>query len=231
MSLGRLLHLEVLPSVPSSEYWGVNPRIGGKVPQNGWFISWKTPNKMDDLGVFPIIFGNTHIHLIWKVRFGCRLRSFKGGERWCFFGDGLAFPFDVEAMTPQASLRWTSQLFGKQSFTFLRKFSRIFLGRWFSTLFSGAKSFPTFLVPISGVLQLQPTFSANGIPSGSLSGWAMAKKETWDIGRSAILGALSGGRSGKSCCNFVGWLPTWRHAKDGWNATLIFLLVENGGFF
>ena len=31
---------------------GVEPKIGGcKTPQNGWFISWKTPIKMDDLGV------------------------------------------------------------------------------------------------------------------------------------------------------------------------------------
>ena len=29
---------------------GVEPKIGGKTPQNGWFISWKTPFKMDDLG-------------------------------------------------------------------------------------------------------------------------------------------------------------------------------------
>ena len=33
---------------------GVEPKIGGFPPQNGWFISWKPPIKMDDLGGFPI---------------------------------------------------------------------------------------------------------------------------------------------------------------------------------
>ena len=39
----------------------VFPKIG--VPQNGWFIT-EHPNKMDDLGGKPTIFGN--IHLFWK---------------------------------------------------------------------------------------------------------------------------------------------------------------------
>ena len=32
---------------------GVEPKIGGFYPQNGWFISWKTLLKIDDLGVPP----------------------------------------------------------------------------------------------------------------------------------------------------------------------------------
>ena len=30
---------------------GVNPKIGGFYPQNGWFIMVPNPMKMDDLGV------------------------------------------------------------------------------------------------------------------------------------------------------------------------------------
>ena len=41
---------------------GVEPKIMGK-PQNGWFIIMENPIKMDDLGGFPIIFGNTHTSL------------------------------------------------------------------------------------------------------------------------------------------------------------------------
>ena len=65
----------------------------------------------------------------------------------------------------------------------------------FPPCFPELGSFPTFLEDL-GII-LQPTDLHYGIPSGSLSGWAMAKKETWDIGLSAILGALSGVRSGK----------------------------------
>ena len=34
---------------------GVEPKIGGKNPQNGWFIMVPNPIKMDDLGVPPEI--------------------------------------------------------------------------------------------------------------------------------------------------------------------------------
>ena len=33
---------------------GVEPKIGGKTPQNGWFIIMEKPIKMDDLGFFPL---------------------------------------------------------------------------------------------------------------------------------------------------------------------------------
>ncbi len=43
----------------------VFPIIGVHTPQNGWFISWKTLLKMDDLGGFPPVFGNTHLLSFW----------------------------------------------------------------------------------------------------------------------------------------------------------------------
>ena len=37
------------------------PKIGGKPPK--WMVKiMENPTKMDDLGGFPIIFGNTHFH-------------------------------------------------------------------------------------------------------------------------------------------------------------------------
>ena len=42
-------------------YIWVFPKIG--VPQNGWFISWKTPIKMGRFGGKTPIFGNTHINM------------------------------------------------------------------------------------------------------------------------------------------------------------------------
>ena len=44
-------------SAPSCNIW-MFPKIG--VLQNGWCIM-ESPIKMDDLGGFPTIFGNTHI--------------------------------------------------------------------------------------------------------------------------------------------------------------------------
>ena len=38
---------------------GVNPKIGGFYPQNGWFIRKKPYEQMDDLGGNTPIFGNT----------------------------------------------------------------------------------------------------------------------------------------------------------------------------
>ena len=46
----------VIPTIMSIYvyiYMGVNPKIGEK-NQNGWFISWKTQFKMDDLGGPPL---------------------------------------------------------------------------------------------------------------------------------------------------------------------------------
>ena len=39
----------------------VSSKIGGKKPQNGWFISWENPIKMVDLGWFSHIF-DTKFH-------------------------------------------------------------------------------------------------------------------------------------------------------------------------
>ena len=46
--------------------WCKSPQMGvsknrGKTPQNGWWKSWKTLLKMDDLGGYPPIFGNIQI--------------------------------------------------------------------------------------------------------------------------------------------------------------------------
>ena len=48
---------------------GLNPKIGIFYPQNGWFISWKTSLKWDDLGGFnfpPMFWFNTHIGIRWN---------------------------------------------------------------------------------------------------------------------------------------------------------------------
>ena len=49
-------------------YMGVEPKIGGFYPQNGWFINNGKPSEqMDDLGG-TIICGNTHIYYGKSVR-------------------------------------------------------------------------------------------------------------------------------------------------------------------
>ena len=52
---------------PWKYIWMLNPKIGvgDFTPQNGWLVYFMVPNPMkkwDDLGFFPIIFGNTHIY-------------------------------------------------------------------------------------------------------------------------------------------------------------------------
>ena len=48
--------------------WMLNPKIGGKPPK--WMVKiMENPIKMDDLGGFPIIFGNTHVGIYLKKNF------------------------------------------------------------------------------------------------------------------------------------------------------------------
>ena len=51
---------------------GVDPKIGGFYPPKWMLNIMEKPIKMDDLGGFPIIFGNTHLlssgaHLVPKL--------------------------------------------------------------------------------------------------------------------------------------------------------------------
>ena len=55
----------------------------GFYPQNGWFISWKTPIKMDDLGVKILKkkWLNTHMSIIPRVTgrwWKSRLKNYPG---------------------------------------------------------------------------------------------------------------------------------------------------------
>ena len=69
MSVGRN-NLE-LASIESHHFEGVNPKIGGKPPKMDGENNGKPYEQMDDLGGFPIIFGNTleesdiSISLLW----------------------------------------------------------------------------------------------------------------------------------------------------------------------
>ncbi len=46
------------------------PKIGGIFPPKWMVYFMETPNKMDDLGGFPMIFGNTHMWMHRKKSFG-----------------------------------------------------------------------------------------------------------------------------------------------------------------
>ena len=54
------------------------PKIG--VPQNGWFIV-ENPIKMDDLGGFPIFFGNTHIGILVH-HLPCKVKLCRAAQLW-----------------------------------------------------------------------------------------------------------------------------------------------------
>ena len=49
---------------PGDAFFWVFPKNRGKTPKMGWFISWKTLLKMDDLEGKPTIFGNIHIFIM-----------------------------------------------------------------------------------------------------------------------------------------------------------------------
>ena len=56
---GRIFLAWGFPAWPKIHV-GVEPKIGGKPPK--WMVKiMETPIKIDDLGGFPIIFGNTHV--------------------------------------------------------------------------------------------------------------------------------------------------------------------------
>ena len=44
-------------------YMGVNPKIGVYIPKMDGLFQGKPVIKMDDLGVFPLFVGNTHIYM------------------------------------------------------------------------------------------------------------------------------------------------------------------------
>ena len=49
----------------SHEYMGVEPKIGFISPKMDGENNGKAYEQMDDLGGFPIIFGNTHIYMVY----------------------------------------------------------------------------------------------------------------------------------------------------------------------